>query len=79
MRSQGLISAVSAANSLDRFDSSSERGDLVTQIGIGNLIRGMCGSFRRVGMADVMDPCKGWDEAVLEMKVGERAILDITR
>ncbi|KAK1829036.1 hypothetical protein QBC39DRAFT_264039 [Podospora conica] len=41
------------------FDSSLERGDLVTQIGVGNLIR-------------------GWDEAVLEMRVGERAILDIT-
>ncbi|KAK3306565.1 uncharacterized protein B0T15DRAFT_145360 [Chaetomium strumarium] len=46
-------------NKGEEFDSSSSRGDFVTEIGIGRLIR-------------------GWDEAVLEMKVGEQATLDIT-
>ncbi|KAK1759299.1 hypothetical protein QBC47DRAFT_101995 [Echria macrotheca] len=41
------------------FDSSVGREDLITTIGVGNLIR-------------------GWDEAVLDMSVGEKAILDIT-
>ncbi|KAK0746674.1 hypothetical protein B0T18DRAFT_156848 [Schizothecium vesticola] len=56
----GWLKDTSAPGNMGQeFDSSSDRGDLVTEIGIGNLIR-------------------GWDEAVLEMKVGERAILDIT-
>ncbi|KAG6007894.1 FK506-binding protein 1B [Claviceps maximensis] len=42
-----------------RFDSSIGRGDFVTKIGVGQVIR-------------------GWDEAVTQMKVGEKAILDIT-
>ncbi|KAK0715653.1 peptidyl-prolyl cis-trans isomerase fkr-3 [Lasiosphaeris hirsuta] len=41
------------------FDSSYGRGDFVTQIGVGRLIR-------------------GWDEAILQMSVGEKATLDIT-
>ncbi|KAK3903400.1 hypothetical protein C8A05DRAFT_32867 [Staphylotrichum tortipilum] len=43
----------------EEFDSSLGRGDCVTEIGIGRLIR-------------------GWDEAVLDMRVGEQATLDIT-
>ncbi|KAG7288084.1 FK506-binding protein 1B [Staphylotrichum longicolle] len=46
-------------NKGQEFDSSSGRGDFVTEIGVGRLIR-------------------GWDEAVLEMRVGEQATLDIT-
>ncbi|KAK4158104.1 hypothetical protein C8A00DRAFT_11126 [Chaetomidium leptoderma] len=46
-------------NKGQEFDSSSSRGDFVTDIGVGRLIR-------------------GWDEAVLDMRVGERATLDIT-
>ncbi|KAK4191981.1 ppiase fkr-3 [Podospora australis] len=42
-----------------QFDSSNGRGDFVTEIGMGKLIR-------------------GWDEAVLDMRVGEQATLDIT-
>ncbi|KAL2120399.1 hypothetical protein VTJ04DRAFT_4426 [Mycothermus thermophilus] len=46
-------------NKGQEFDSSIGRGDFVTEIGVGRLIR-------------------GWDEAVLEMRVGEKATLDIT-
>ncbi|GJC77923.1 FK506-binding protein 1B [Colletotrichum liriopes] len=42
-----------------RFDSSVGRGDFVTRIGVGQVI-------------------KGWDEGVTQMKVGEKATLDIT-
>ncbi|CAJ2513543.1 Uu.00g016620.m01.CDS01 [Anthostomella pinea] len=42
-----------------QFDSSVGRGDFVTQIGVGQVI-------------------KGWDEGVTQMKVGEKATLDIT-
>ncbi|KAH7129881.1 fkbp-type peptidyl-prolyl cis-trans isomerase [Dactylonectria estremocensis] len=41
------------------FDSSVDRGDFETAIGVGRVI-------------------KGWDEGVPQMKVGEKAILDIT-
>ena len=44
---------------LSRFDSSVGRGDFVTAIGKGRVI-------------------KGWDEGVVQMKLGEQAILDIT-
>jgi FK506-binding protein 1 len=67
-----------------RFDSSADRGDFVTQIGVGRLIRG-----RVWHLADVSFPYltsiplilsfPGWDEAVLDMRVGEEATLDITR
>ncbi|KAI0875838.1 FK506-binding protein 1B [Hypoxylon argillaceum] len=42
-----------------QFDSSVGRGDFVTQIGVGQVI-------------------KGWDEGVTQMKVGEKATLDIS-
>ncbi|RYO86025.1 hypothetical protein DL764_009070 [Monosporascus ibericus] len=42
-----------------KFDSSVGRGDFVTRIGVGQVI-------------------KGWDEGVVQMKVGEKATLDIT-
>ncbi|KAJ9148882.1 hypothetical protein NKR23_g4501 [Pleurostoma richardsiae] len=42
-----------------KFDSSVGRGDFVTQIGVGKVI-------------------KGWDEGVTQMKVGEKATLDIS-
>ncbi|KAJ4413483.1 FK506-binding protein 1B [Gnomoniopsis sp. IMI 355080] len=42
-----------------QFDSSVGRGDFVTKIGVGQVI-------------------KGWDEGVTQMKVGEKATLDIT-
>ncbi|RYP90091.1 hypothetical protein DL770_003783 [Monosporascus sp. CRB-9-2] len=41
------------------FDTSVGRGDFVTRIGVGKVI-------------------KGWDEGVVQMKVGEKATLDIT-
>lgn len=49
----------SIADTLSRFDSSVGRGDFVTKIGVGRVI-------------------KGWDEGVVQMKTGEKAILDIT-
>jgi len=42
-----------------QFDSSVGRGDFVTAIGVGQVI-------------------KGWDEGVINMKLGEKARLDIT-
>ncbi|KAI0489853.1 FK506-binding protein 1B [Xylaria cf. heliscus] len=47
-------------NKGDQFDSSVGRGDFVTRIGVGQVI-------------------KGWDEGVTQMKVGEKATLDISR
>ena len=46
-------------NKGDKFDSSVGRGDFVTKIGVGQVI-------------------KGWDEGVTQMKVGEKATLDIS-
>ncbi|EER28392.1 FK506-binding protein/peptidyl-prolyl cis-trans isomerase, putative [Coccidioides posadasii C735 delta SOWgp] len=42
-----------------KFDSTEERGEFKTKIGIGVVIR-------------------GWDEAVLQMSLGEKSILTIT-
>ncbi|TPX07670.1 uncharacterized protein E0L32_010668 [Thyridium curvatum] len=46
-----------------KFDSSVGRGDFVVQIGVGQVIKGLF---------------SGWDEGVTQMKVGEKATLDIT-
>ncbi|KAI1342402.1 protein folding, peptidylprolyl isomerase, response to calcium ion [Xylariaceae sp. FL0016] len=46
-------------NKGNQFDSSVGRGDFVTKIGVGQVI-------------------KGWDEGVTQMKVGEKATLDIS-
>ncbi|KAI0965661.1 protein folding, peptidylprolyl isomerase, response to calcium ion [Xylaria arbuscula] len=46
-------------NKGNQFDSSVGRGDFVTRIGVGQVI-------------------KGWDEGVTQMKVGEKATLDIS-
>ncbi|KAK7429953.1 FK506-binding protein 1B [Neonectria magnoliae] len=43
----------------EKFDSSVGRGDFVTKIGVGAVI-------------------KGWDNGVTQMKVGEKATLDIS-
>jgi len=42
-----------------KFDSSIGRGDFVTKIGVGQVI-------------------KGWDVGVMQMRVGEKATLDIS-
>ncbi|CAM1511784.1 Fc.00g092970.m01.CDS01 [Cosmosporella sp. VM-42] len=46
-------------NKGDKFDSSVGRGDFITRIGVGQVIR-------------------GWDEGVIQMRVGEKATLDIS-
>ncbi|EEH40053.2 hypothetical protein PAAG_08870 [Paracoccidioides lutzii Pb01] len=43
----------------DEFDSSNDRGNFTTTIGIGKVIQ-------------------GWDEAVVNMSLGERSILTIS-
>ncbi|KAK2795619.1 hypothetical protein FQN51_000376, partial [Onygenales sp. PD_10] len=43
----------------DEFDSSRDRGEFKTTIGVGKVIR-------------------GWDEAVLNMTLGEKSILTIS-
>lgn len=75
----------SSLNAYHRFDSSASSGDLVTEIGIGRLIRGKKHQPSRVTLAsseqasDAPLSTLGWDEAVLDMRVGEQATLDITR
>lgn len=56
----GFLKDTSKPNNKGKqFDSSVGRGDFVTKIGVGQVI-------------------KGWDEGVTQMKVGEKATLDIT-
>lgn len=75
-----------------RFDSSVGRGDFKTKIGVGQVIRGMdldptevsadptADSHRdcRAKLTAPVLPAPGWDEGVTQMKVGEKATLDIT-
>lgn len=57
---RGCLYDASASNCMGtEFDSSKDRGEFKTNIGIGKVIR-------------------GWDEAVVNMTIGERSILTIT-
>lgn len=63
---------------LRRFDSSVGRGDFVTAIGVGKVIKGNATppySTRR----GFLTADTGWDEGVTTMQLGEKATLDITR
>ncbi len=52
----------------------------MTEIGIGRLIKGKQAAAGFFGVESGLTPCSaGWDEAVLDMRVGEQATLDITR
>lgn len=81
-----------------RFDSSIGRGDFVTPIGVGRVIKGMytqsfkraspelstgrSAPVRRASKAPITNATPipvGWEEGVTQMKVGEKAILDISR
>lgn len=63
-----------------RFDSSVNRGPFVVQIGIGQVIKGILPRYptKMTFNATVIDSLLGWDEGVTQMKVGEKATLDIT-
>lgn len=56
-----------------RFDSSVGRADFETAIGIGRVIQGKSGE-------QTLNACwhqEGWDKGVVQMSVGEKAILTI--
>lgn len=77
---------------LDRFDSSVGRGDFVTKIGVGQVIKGKLSPEHSLprplprpsrasfhfGDTVLTTSETGWDEGVTQMKVGEKATLDIT-
>ncbi|KAK5628487.1 hypothetical protein RRF57_004202 [Xylaria bambusicola] len=65
-------------NKGDKFDSSVGRGDFVTRIGVGQVIRGRVMRYGRVIDVLLIFGWSGWDEGVTQMKVGEKATLDIT-
>lgn len=63
-----------------RFDSSVDRAPFVVQIGVGRVIRGILPRYpiKITLKSTVIDSLLGWDEGVIQMKVGEKATLDIT-
>jgi FK506-binding protein 1 len=67
-------------SSLFRFDSSVGRGNFVTAIGIGNVIKGNDPSIPHEAPGPgIIEHTTGWDEGVTTMKLGEKATLDITK
>lgn len=68
-------------NKGNKFDSSVGRGDFVTSIGVGQVIRGKRSSalVLQCRIHNYVLTRPGWDEGVVQMKVGEKATLDITR
>ncbi|OJD10423.1 hypothetical protein AJ78_08564 [Emergomyces pasteurianus Ep9510] len=75
----------------DEFDSSKDRGDFKTTIGIGKVIRGTLRSPTILPIIERMDIIilanfrltlgpthEGWDEAVMNMTLGEKSILTIS-
>lgn len=61
-----------------RFDSSVGRGDFIVKIGVGQVIKGMCRQPFYSPLQHTLTTPPGWDEGVTQMKVGEKATLDIT-
>jgi FK506-binding protein 1 len=64
-----------------QFDSTTGRGSFQTPIGVGRVIKGTSIHTRYKQACcgeDVTNDTTGWDEGVVQMKLGEKARLDIT-
>ena len=62
-------------NSSFSFDSSKDRGEFSTKIGVKKVIQGMSGvpmNRRKRVLSNI-----GWDEGVVDMTLGEKAVLTI--
>ena len=59
-----------------RFDTSNGREVFETAIGVGKVIKG---KYHQATQWKTLSRGKGWDIGVLEMSVGERCILTISR
>ncbi|EFE29563.1 FKBP-type peptidyl-prolyl isomerase, putative [Trichophyton benhamiae CBS 112371] len=62
---------------ISRFDSSQDRGEFKTPIGIGKVIR-VQQAFPMSKSLTSAFYCTGWDEGVMNMTVGEKCILTIS-
>ncbi|KDB21557.1 hypothetical protein H109_06516, partial [Trichophyton interdigitale MR816] len=60
-----------------QFDSSQDRGEFKTPIGIGKVIR-VQQPFAMSKSLTLAFYCTGWDEGVMNMTVGEKCILTIS-
>ena len=61
-----------------RFDSSVNRGDFRTPIGVGRVIQGkLCDGLRDLPTVRSVDVSTGWDKGVVEMSLGEKSVLTI--
>jgi FK506-binding protein 1 len=59
------------------FDSTKGRGSFETKIGVGQVIKGMF-PLQLELLIEYWLTIAGWDEGVVQMKLGEKARLDIT-
>ena len=61
-----------------RFDSSRDRGDFKTAIGVGRVIQGAQVSSNLSKRTNPDNSSLlGWDEGVMEMTLGEKSVLTI--
>lgn len=61
-----------------RFDSSRDRGDFKTKIGVGQVIQGgqnFIKPFKKMNPDN--SSLLGWDEGVIDMTLGEKSVLTI--
>jgi FK506-binding protein 1 len=57
------------------FDSSEDRGEFQTKIGVKKVIQGMSVNYPNHNERSLSDI--GWDEGVVDMTLGEKAVLTI--
>jgi len=79
-----MIKEEAKTMSIVRFDSSIGRGDFKTPIGVGKVIKGTLNrppsTCPEHSLWSVVNGrTAGWDEGVMEMSLGEKSILTITR
>jgi FK506-binding protein 1 len=60
-----------------QFDSTQGRGSFQTPIGVGRVIKG-ASALAPHPVHTQLTHATGWDEGVVQMKLGEKARLDIT-
>jgi len=62
----------------DRFDSSKNRGDFKTEIGIGKVIKGAQAASKPFEETHTNESVLlGWDEGLTDMTLGEKSVLII--